>query len=157
SCDAVLEPPSTPYPAMSTGTFALTAFCLAFASASASCFVLEDCETFCSWPVPPHPDEQLELPPVCVAVAGSSVLLLFEASASALLRAVWSAELEPAFTSPPAMLTGTFAFTAFCFALASASASCFVFADWSTFWDWPAPPHPEEQLLLPPVWVAVAS
>jgi hypothetical protein len=49
------------------------------------------------------------------------------------------------------------AFTAFCFAFASASASCFVCADWSMVCDWPAPPQPEWQLLLPPVWVAVAS
>src|SRR5215204_3998894 len=120
---------------MPTGTFAFTAFCLAFASASASCFVLDDWDTFCSWPLPPHPDQHLLSPAVCVAVAFWSVLLLFEASASALLLAVCVAELVPAFTSRPAMLTGTFAFTTFCLAVASASASCFVFADWSIVCD----------------------
>ena len=39
-------------------------------------------------PPPPQPEMQLELPPVCLAVAVWSVLLLFDASASALFVAV---------------------------------------------------------------------
>src|SRR4051794_40242667 len=111
---------------------------------------------FCSWPLPPQPDRQLLLPPVCLAVASWVVLLLLSAEASAVFLAVWSAELEPPDTLPPAMVTGTLALTAFCFAFASASALCFVRADWSTFCDCPAPPQPERQLELPPVCVAFA-
>jgi hypothetical protein len=39
---AVLEPPETFPPEMFRGTLALTASCLALASASASCLVLDD-------------------------------------------------------------------------------------------------------------------
>src|SRR4029453_12418370 len=60
------------------------------------------------------------------------------------------------YTLPPAIAIGTLALTASCFAVASASASCFVFADWSTFWLWPLPPQPAVQLELPPVCVGVA-
>src|SRR3954462_7679066 len=128
---------------METGVSAFTAFCFAFASASAFCFVLPTCETFCSCPLPPQPPPQLDLPSCCVAVASWFVLLLLDASASALLLTSCDAVLEPACTSPPAMLTGTFAFTAFCLAFAAASASCFVLEDCETFCSWPLPPQPE--------------
>ena len=118
---------------MLTGTLALTASCLAFASASASCLVLDDWSTFWLWPLPPQPNQQLVLPAVCVGVAVCVVVLSFDASAVPVLVRVWFAALDPPFTLPPAMLTGTFALTAFCLALASASASCFVLDDWSTF------------------------
>ena len=85
---AELDPPETLPPAMLMWTFALTAFCFAFASASAFCFVSAYWSTFCDWPAPPQPARQLELPPVCVTVAVWSVLLLFDASASALFVAV---------------------------------------------------------------------
>ena len=42
---------------------------LAFASASASCLVLPIWMTFCSWPLPPQPDQHLLPPPDCLAVA----------------------------------------------------------------------------------------
>src|SRR5436190_1422833 len=111
---------------MLTGTSALTAFCSAFAFESASCFVEDAWITFCSWPLPPHPDLQLVLPPVCVGVAVCSVPLVFDAVEVAVLLLFCVAELAPLFTSPPAMLTGTFALTAFCLAFAFESASCFV-------------------------------
>src|SRR2546421_5308000 len=155
-CVAELEPPTTSYPAIPTGTLALTAFCLAVASASASCFVFDAWITFCSWPLPPQPEMQLELPPACVGFAVWFVPLELAAIASALFPAVWVAELEPPTTSCPAMLTGTLAFTAFCLAVASASAFCFVSADWSTVCDWPLPPQPDRQLELPPVCVGLA-
>src|SRR5919205_367185 len=113
--------------------------------------------TFCSWPLPPQPEKQLELPPVCVGFAVWVVPLMFAAVASAVFPAVCVAELEPPTTSCPAMLTGTLAFTAVCFAFASASASCFVNADWSTVCDWPFPPQPDRQLELPPVCVGLAD
>jgi hypothetical protein len=48
-----------------------------------------------------------------------------DASELAVLVSVWSAELLPAFTSPPATMTGTFALTPVWFAVADES------ADWS--------------------------
>jgi hypothetical protein len=68
SCDAELEPRLGSPPTTNSGAFAFTAFCLAFASASASCFVSPIWTTFCSWPLPPQPDQH-DLPPVWVAVA----------------------------------------------------------------------------------------
>ena len=54
------------------------------------------------------------------------------------------------------MLTGTFALTASCFAVASESASCFVNDAWITFCSCPAPPQPDLQLELPAVCVGIA-
>jgi hypothetical protein len=48
-----------------------------------------------------------------------------DASELAELSSVWLAELSPAVTSPPATMTGTFALTPFCVAVADES------ADWS--------------------------
>jgi hypothetical protein len=148
---------------MLTGTLALTASCLAFASESASCFVKDAWITFCSWPLPPQPDLQLELPLDCVGVAVWVVVLSFDAVESAVFVAVWFAWLEPLFTSPPAMLTGTFALTAFCLAFAFESASCFVKDAWITFCSWPLPPTPlpphlqSDPSFEPPTgWVGVA-
>ena len=64
-----LEPVLGSPPTARTGVFAFTAFCLAFASASASCFVLPTWITFCSWPLPPQPERHELSPPFCVAVA----------------------------------------------------------------------------------------
>src|SRR4029453_4774782 len=114
---------------MPTGTLALTACCLALASASASCFVLDDWSTFWLWPLPPQPYQQLELPAVCFGVAVCVVVLEFDAFAVPVFVRVWFAALDPPFTLPPAMFTGTFALTASCLAFASASASCFVLDD----------------------------
>jgi hypothetical protein len=85
------------------------------------------------------------------------VLLLFDASASALLLTSCFAELEPLLGSPPITSDGAFVFSASCLALASASASCFVSPIWTTFCSWPLPPQPDQHVLLPAVWVAVAS
>ena len=64
-----------------------------------------------------------------MGVAVWVVLLVLSAVESAVFVAVWLAALEPPSTFPPAIVMGTFALTAFCFASASASASCVVFAD----------------------------
>jgi hypothetical protein len=48
-----------------------------------------------------------------VAVAVWPVVLVFDEFELAVLLAVWFAELEPPDTVPPAMFTGTLAFTAF--------------------------------------------
>ena len=72
---------------MVTGTLALTAFCFAVASASASCFVCADWLIDWACPAPPQPERQLELPPVCVAVAVWPVVLLFDEFALAVLLA----------------------------------------------------------------------
>src|SRR5205823_3097147 len=109
------------------------------------------------WPPPPQPKGQIELPVVCVGRASWSVLLLFDASASALLRAVWSAELEPPLRAFPEIETGSLALCAVCFARASASASCLVSPTWITFCSWPLPPQPEKQLELPAICVGFAS
>src|SRR5207249_4467521 len=97
------------------------------------------------------------LPADCVGCASCFVLLLFEASASALLRAVWFEELEPPRHASPRTDSGALALRAFCFANASASASCFVLPIWTTFCSWPLPPQPDQQVFLPLVCVALAS
>src|SRR5205823_4118241 len=129
---------------MPTGTFAFRACCLATASESASCFVSAIWATFCSWPLPPHPDQHLELPSSCEGSAVWSVLLTLDAFALPLLFAVWVAELEPPRTSPPAMPIGVLAFRASCLALASASAFCLVRPNWITFCSCPLPPQPDQ-------------
>jgi len=91
------------------------------------------CRTFCDCPCPPQPYQQLKLPAVCVGLVVCVVVLEFGAFAVAVFVAVWLAVLEPPFTLPPEMFRGTLALTASCLALASASASCLVLADWSTF------------------------
>ena len=72
---------------MVTGTLALTAFWLAFASASASCFVLRRLADVLRLPGATAAGRQLELPPVCVAVAAWPVVLLFDEFALAVLLA----------------------------------------------------------------------
>jgi hypothetical protein len=66
---------------------------------------------------------QLELPPVWVGVAVWLVVPLLVAEEVPELVNVWLAELGPAETLPPAMLTGTLAFTAFWSAFALELAS----------------------------------
>src|SRR5439155_19352766 len=104
----------------------------------------------------PHHRQSLS-PTFWCSVAAWSVALWFVASASALLRAFWLAEVAPEpLRSAPRIDSGAFALTAFCLAFASASASCFVLPIWMTFCSWPLPPQPDQHSLLPPVWVAVA-
>ena len=55
--------------------------------------------------------------------------------------------------SPPAMLTGTLAFTAFWLALALDSAACSVSAFWLDSYAWPEPPQPMTQDEPPAVWL----
>ena len=123
-CVAELGPLFTSPPAMLTGTFALTAFCFAVASESASCFVRDAWSTFCSWPEPPQPDLQLEPPVACVGFAVCVVVPVFVAVDVPEFDAFCVAELGPSETLPPAMLTGTLALTAFWSAVALESASC---------------------------------
>jgi hypothetical protein len=78
----------------------------------------------CAWPEPPQPESHEVLVdwdcgPVWVVSAE------LDASELAELLSVWSAELSPAVTSPPATMTGTFALTPFCMAVADES------EDWS--------------------------
>ena len=55
---------------------------------------------------------------------------------------------------PPAMFTGTFAFTAFCLLTAREPADWDVSASCAPTWKPPAPPHPTLQDELPPTfWV----
>ena len=74
---------------------------------------------------------QLELPPFCVWVLVWVVAaVLLAGPLVAPLPAVWLALLAPPVIEPPAMFTGTFALTAFCFASAEDAASCSVCASW---------------------------
>ena len=66
--------------------------------------------------------------------------------------AVWLALLSPPETSPPAMLTGTLALTAFWSASAFDAASWAVSDFWAESWACPAPPQPIRQL-DPADWV----
>ncbi len=110
---AELDPPVTLPPAMVTGTLALTAFWFAFASDFAFCSVAAPCPTAWNWPEPPQPARHELPPPTCVALACWLVLAALTAAATPAFFAVWFAELVPPVTLPPAMVTGTFALTAF--------------------------------------------
>jgi hypothetical protein len=81
-----------------------------------------------------------------------SVFDLFLTSVSAVELAVCVAVLGPEVTLPPAMVTGTFAFTAFWSLLAIPAATCFVSACWIPTWNPPAPPQPALQEPLPPMF-----
>ena len=77
--------------------------------------------------------------------------------------AVWFAELGPELTSPPAIETGTFAFTAFWSLFATPIAPWWVSAFCTPAWNPPAPPQPMTQESLPPTscccdwpWLVVA-
>ncbi len=70
------------------------------------------------------------------------MLLALSASEAAVFVADWLAELDPPDTFPPAIVTGTFALTAFWLAVELAFAFWVVDADWPMAWYWPAPPHP---------------
>ncbi len=98
---------------MLAGTLALTAFCAAVACDSAACAVADHCDEPCAWPAPPEPADGPELGS-CDWSLCWLVLALLPALLPAPLDAFWVALLAPPFTSPPAMLTGTLALTAFC-------------------------------------------
>jgi hypothetical protein len=150
---ALLLPPVIEPPAMFTGTFALTAVCLATASDSADCSVCESWKENCAWPLPPQPTMQLELPAFWDWVLLWLVLaLLLALPLVAPLLADWLAVLLPLVTEPPAMLTGVFELTASCSAVASDSADWSVVEDWLDSCAWPLPPQPATQLELPAFW-----
>src|SRR5436305_802218 len=117
------------YPAMFTGTLALTVFCLALACDRAACKVAADCEFNCAWPEPPLPIPQPELVDWLWLLPWLVQALLF-ALLSALFAEFWLALLLPPETSPPATLTGVLPFTVFWWALACDRASCRVAAAW---------------------------
>jgi len=130
-----------------TGTFALTPLWSASADEWAPWSVSAACEADCAWPEPPHPtmqDDALDW----LWFAVWSVAAVFVADESAVLFSVWLAELDPAWTSPPATVTGTFALTPFWFASALDDASWIVAAFWETSCACPEPPHPAAQLEL---------
>src|SRR6185437_8620287 len=126
---ALLSPPETSPPAMLTGTLALTAFWLASAFDAASWAVSDFWAESWAWPAPPQPIRQLE-PADWVWLLLWSVLARLPAALSAPLVAVWLALLSPPWMSPPAMLTGTLALTAFWLASALERAACKVAAPW---------------------------
>ncbi len=92
-----------------------------------------------------------------VSVWSWSVFALFETSAFAVELAVCVAELGPELTLPPAIDTGTFAFTAFWSLLAIPIAACCVSDFWIPAWNPPAPPQPALQEPPPTFCVCVWS
>jgi hypothetical protein len=106
---------------MDTGVFALTPCWEALASELAYCVVSALWSDDCAWPDPPQPYPQLELL-VCDCGPFWVVSAELDASELAVLCSVWSAELSPPATFPPATTTGTFALTPFCVAFAEESA-----------------------------------
>jgi hypothetical protein len=155
-CVAELSPLVTDPPATVTGTFALTAFWLALAVECAVWLVDASWDDDWACPEPPQPTWQLELL-VWVWSAFWVVFAVLDADEVAALLAFWVAELEPlagsAFpmtweptdTPSPLTTTGTFALTAFCWALALELALCVVSEDCESCWAWPDPPQPAVQ------------
>src|SRR5919204_471793 len=129
-------------PAMFTGTFALTAFCLLTASEPAHCDVLASWTPAWKPPAPPQPALQDEPPTFWVWSCFWVVSASLDAFASASEFASWLAELGPAVTLPPAMFTGVLALTAFCLLIAAAPAVWSVEADWTPACKAPGPPPP---------------
>src|ERR1700749_107220 len=151
-------------PATFTGTLALTAFWLALANDRAACSVADFWSDCCAWPEPPQPMLQLE-PAAWFWLLPWLVLALLPAPLLAPLAAFWEALLAPPAMLPPAMLTGTLAFTVFCPALASEAASWPVSEPCWLSCACPAPPQPTLQLepadwfwllpwLVPALWPA---
>jgi hypothetical protein len=146
-CVAELALPAKSPPLTVTGTFALTPCCVAVAVLEASCVVSALWSDDCAWPEPPQPTPQLELL-VCDCGPFWVVSAELDASELAELLSVCVAELLPATTSPPATMTGTFALTPFCVAVADESADWSVLAVWLLSCACPEPPQPAWQLLL---------
>ena len=91
--------------------------------------MVASCDRDWACPDPPQPARQLELLD-CDWWADWLVEASFDAEESAELLLLCVAELEPPDTLPPAIETGTLAFTPFCFAFAFESASWDVEAAW---------------------------
>jgi hypothetical protein len=113
-CEAVLGPELTLPPAIETGTFALTAFWSLVATPTAACSVWACWAPAWKPPAPPQPAAQDPPPMFWLRYWSWSVLALFETSVVADEVAVCEAVLGPELTLPPAIETGTFALTAFC-------------------------------------------
>src|SRR5918911_1392232 len=142
-------------PAIEVGELPLTAFWSLLETPRAHCSV--SAFWIPSWkpPAPPQParqpcppsrwslpsQPQLE-PTFCSSCWSWSVLELLETSVVAVEVAVWSAVDGPLLTSPPAIDTGTFAFTAVWWLLEIPTAACWVVALWRPAWKPPAPPEP---------------
>src|ERR1700749_959906 len=132
-------------PATFTGTLALTAFWLALANDRAACSVADFWSDCCAWPEPPQPMLQLE-PAAWFWLLPWLVLALLPAPLLAPLAAFWEALLAPPATLPPAMFTGTLAFTVFWLASAPDFAAWSVAAPGRDPCACPEPPHPTWQL-----------
>src|SRR5919206_4721384 len=156
-CDAVLGPDEMLPPAIEVGELPLTAFWSLFATPTANCSVLASWTPTWKPPFPPQPAEQppslppplgslmsvriprgpqpqLLAPTFWFSVWSWSVLALLETSVVADELAVCEAVLGPELTLPPAIDTGTFAFTAFWSLLATPAASWPVCAFWIPAW-----------------------
>jgi hypothetical protein len=143
-CVAELGPAVTWPPATMTGTFALTACWSAFAVESAVWLVEASWDDDCTCPEPPQPTWQLE-PLVWVWLAFWVVLAVLDADEFAALLRLCVAEAEPLAgwepmvmlptdTPSPLTVTGTFALTASCVALALELALCVVSEDCESCW-----------------------
>src|SRR5918911_1641279 len=152
-------------PAIEVGELPLTAFWSLLETPRAHCSV--SAFWIPSWkpPAPPQParqpcppsrwslpsQPQLE-PTFCSSCWSWSVLELLETSVVAVEVAVWSAVDGPLLTSPPAIDTGTFAFTAVWWLLETPRAACSVSAFWTPAWKPPAPPQPATHEESPPTF-----
>src|SRR6476646_6108613 len=141
-CVALLGPEETFPPAIETGTFAFTAFWSLFAIPRAPWLVSALWTPAWKPPAPPQPARHEPPPMFWLRCWSWSVFALFETSAAALDVAVCVALLGPEETFPPAIETGTFAFTAFWSLFAIPTASWLVWASWIPAWNPPAPPQP---------------
>ena len=100
-------------PAVEAGAFPFTAFWLLTAAPAAHWLVSATCAPSWKPPGPPQPARHEPPPMFWLRCWSWSVLALFETSADAFDVALWSAELGPEETFPPAIETGVFEFTAF--------------------------------------------
>ena len=143
-CVALLGPEDTFPPAIETGTFAFTAFWSLFAIPIAAWLVSAFWTPSWKPPGPPQPARHEPPPMFWLRCWSWSVLALFETSVVAFDVAFCVALLGPEETFPPAIETGTFAFTAFWSLFATPTASWLVWASWIPAWNPPAPPQPSD-------------
>src|ERR1044072_3899353 len=139
-------------PAVETGVFEFTAFWLLYAAPAAPWLVSAFCTPSWKPPAPPHPathclrsrpSQPHQRAPMSWCSDWSwSVFALFEPSVVAVAGALCVALLGPEETFPPAIETGTFAFTAFWSLCEIPRAPWLVSAFWTPDWKPPGPPQP---------------
>ena len=127
-----------------TGTFAFTPFWCASAFDDASWIVAAFWEASCACPEPPQPAARLELLD-WLWLADCVVAAVFAADDFAVFVFTWIAEPPPTETPLPLTVTGTFAFTAFCWAFAAEVGGLRSDRRSATASAWPAPPQPAWQ------------